>query len=95
MSGIAPMTVAAIGDAEHPSTWSGIPYHFLENARALGLVAHGLRVDVDRARSLWLQVRWTLGRLARARAPRGLQYSETFLQALWRTADPPSRERLA
>lgn len=82
--------LAAVGDANDPRTWSGIPYHFLLAAREAGLVDEGLPLTYEgpgwRARRLaWNALRpMTLDR------PGGFQYSPTFLERLW----APARGRL-
>lgn len=84
-----PIQLVAMGDAEDVATWSGIPAHFLQAARIEGLPIDGLRCDLAAARAPLRNARWALGRLARLAAPRGLQYSDGFLRALWRTTPLP------
>lgn len=88
---LAPIALAAVGNAEDPATWSGTPYHFLDASRLEGLPITGLRFDLARMGQSGMKARWVAGRLAAFRAPRGMQYSERFLRALWASAPPPPR----
>jgi len=76
--------VAAVGDANSPVTWSGIPYHLLKAGQAAGLIDEGLPLSAEgsawqRRRFLWngLRVFTHLDR------PGGYQYSVSFLESLW------------
>lgn len=82
--------VAAVGDADDPITWSGIPYHFLQAGRAQGVLDEGLPLSVGGWR--WRARRWTWNALRLLSGDRygGYQYSVAFLEALWR----PCRERV-
>ena len=76
--------VAAVGDANDPHTWCGIPYYLLQAGITAGcfdgglrLSAHGLHWQAQRL--LWNGVQWTRGdRFG------GYQYSVPFLEWLWR-----------
>ena len=75
--------LAAMGDVNDANTWSGIPYHFLQAAKAGGLIDEGLRLECEgpawqRARLLWNGWRWITGR-----GRGGYQYSVNFLERLW------------
>ena len=79
--------LAAIGDANSPITWSGIPYHLLQAGRRAGAIDEGLDLSVSgwgwKARRLmWniAQVAVSLGRHG------GYQYSDAFLERLWAPA---------
>ena len=39
--------LAGIGDVNDPRTWSGIPYHFMEAAKAEHLAIEGLCLNVE------------------------------------------------
>lgn len=70
--------VAVIGDAGHPQTWSGIPWHFCQAARERGWATEPWRLDLAPLRNTrrW----WNAGRLLQLQRPGGFQYSRTFLE---------------
>lgn len=75
----AERVVAAVGDANDPRCWSGIPYFFLKSAREVGFASEAVRLDLDWAR--WPRRAWAFRRLFCGRWPRGFQYSSEFLAA--------------
>lgn len=78
--------VAAIGDVNDRNTWSGIPYHMLCEARRQGLRFVGLPLKASS--KLWRTRRamWNAATSIRGRRYGGYQFSESFLEALWRQA---------
>lgn len=81
---VAPRLVATVGNANDPGTYSGIPFHFLQAGRRAGLVDTGLDLAVDRPVIKARRVIWNLIRLGSGRGKGGFQYSDTFLEAMWR-----------
>ena len=75
--------LAAIGDVNSPVTWSGIPYHFMLEARRQGLVDEGLRLATDRRHWQVRRIAWNAGRLLALEGPGGYQYSTAFLERLY------------
>jgi len=68
--------IAALGDSEDISTWSGIPYHLLHAGVKAGFLNGGLDLRIrDFARRRW---NWQFGCILRAERPRGFQYSGAF-----------------
>lgn len=76
--------LAAVGDANDVSTWSGIPYHLLEAARALGVLDVGLPLDVSARKWRLKRAMWNALQHLRGRGIGGYQYSEWFLEDLWK-----------
>jgi glycosyltransferase involved in cell wall biosynthesis len=76
--------LAAVGDANDPGTWSGIPYHFLQAGKAAGLIDQGLALSTEGLP--WRLRRWTwnLREVLRGSGHGGYQYSPQFLERLWR-----------
>ncbi len=81
--GAAPRVLAVIGDASDAGAWSGIPYHFLQAARARGLIQRGL--DLQPRGVAWRSNRllWNAGRILSGDRPGGYQFSGGFLNRLW------------
>ena len=75
--------LAAVGDCNSPVTWSGIPYHFLQAARAEGLLDAGLPLATDGIGWKIHRVKWNFGRVIRGDHYGGFQYSDSFLEKLW------------
>jgi len=88
-SGKPKLFLAAIGDVRDVRTWSGIPYHLLEAARAAGVDMTGMPFDLDRIRSRKALALWSLRRAASFRLPKAYQYSAHFHRAMWGTAETP------
>ena len=80
--------VAVNGDATDITTWSGIPYHLLDNANGLGLPFEGLRLQQPPA---WRRLTWNAAQVLARGSYGGFQYSRTYLNRLWET----ERERLS
>lgn len=83
-SGSHARVLAVIGDANDPAAWSGIPYHFLNAAKARGLIQRGL--DLQPKGVSWRSTRllWNLARIIRGDRAGGYQFSRGFLERLWR-----------
>ncbi len=81
--GLPRRLLAAVGDANDPRTWSGIPYHFLQAAKAAGLLDEGLPLAVDAP--AWRLRRWSWNAVSvlSGDRPGGYQYSVPFLERLW------------
>ncbi|MDH3414145.1 MAG: glycosyltransferase family 4 protein [Gammaproteobacteria bacterium] len=75
--------LAVIGDANDPGAWSGIPYHFLNAAKARGLIQRG--VDLQPRGTEWRVRRllWNAARALTGERPGGYQFSRGFLERLW------------
>lgn len=86
----SPVFVAAVGDARDPGTWSGIPYHLSEAGKRTGFITDGLPLDTNGALLKARRLAWNLLRVATGDRRGGYQYSEEFLEFLWR----PVRERI-
>lgn len=84
--------VTVVGDPNDINTWSNIPYFFLRAGRRRGFLDGGLPLQPER-----LQVHrwaWNLWTLLRTGAYGGFQYSDLFLDRLWRQVqtDPATDE---
>ena len=88
---LANFFLAAVGDANEPRTWSGIPYHIIRSAQRSSFQVEGLAFDLNEARSVPRRLVWAMSRLLALRLPRGFQHSEHFLQAMWATIEEPVR----
>jgi glycosyltransferase involved in cell wall biosynthesis len=75
--------LAAVGDSNSPVTWSGIPYHFLQAARAQGLIDVGLPLSTDGLSWQARRIGWNLRRVMSGERRGGYQYSRAFLERLW------------
>lgn len=82
-----PVWLAALGDVTDPATFSGTPYHCLEAGRAAGVFAGGLPLSA--AGPAWRLRRgaWNLAAFLAGGGCGGFQYSDAFLDRLWRRAD--------
>ena len=78
--------LAAVGDANDPRTWSGIPYHLLRAGRGAGLFDAGLALETGGVGWAGRRIGWNLARAPRLERPGGFQYSPAFLERLWRPA---------
>jgi len=79
----SPVLIAAVGDATHVGTWSGIPYHELLAGNRAGLIDGGLPLSVDAAHWKRHRFAWNLKSLLSGRGWGGFQYSTEFLERLW------------
>jgi glycosyltransferase involved in cell wall biosynthesis len=82
--------VAAVGDANDPATWSGIPYHFLSAGRKYGLLDDGLNLAVNGVRWTCRRGLWNVLHVLGGRKPGGYQYQACFLERLY----SPMRQKL-
>ncbi|WP_144259536.1 glycosyltransferase family 4 protein [Methylocystis sp. ATCC 49242] len=73
--------LAAVGDANDPKTWSGIPYFLLRAAKTQGLIEFGLKLDPYMDQNV--RKIWYLKQILRGRWPSGFQYSNEFLESMW------------
>ncbi|MCH8168836.1 MAG: glycosyl transferase family 1, partial [Proteobacteria bacterium] len=71
--------LAAVGDANDPLTWSGIPYHLLRAGRGAGLFDAGLALETGGVGWAGRRIGWNLARAPRLERPGGFQYSPAFL----------------
>ena len=78
-----PCHLAAVGDTNDPITWSGIPFHFLQEGRKRGLLQSGLPLSPLAPRWQRRRYLWNLWRVLRGERPGGFQYSPAFLEKLW------------
>ena len=78
--------LAAVGDSNHVRTWSGIPYHLLQAARPLGVIDQGLPLDSTARHWAMRRLAWNAQRWLRGKGKGGFQFSEAFLERLWRPA---------
>lgn len=78
--------LAAVGDANDPVTWSGIPYHFLLAGRAAGFIDEGLSLGADGPAWWTRRALWNVCRVLAGDRRGGYQYSVAFLERLWRDA---------
>lgn len=76
--------VAAVGDSNDPTTWSGIPYHFLQAGRAAGLFDAGLNLSAGGLCWQTQRLFWNGLQISRGDRRGGYQYSVPFLEWLWR-----------
>lgn len=83
--------VAAVGDSNRSETWSGIPYHLLCWGRELGALDEGLELSTHDGRWRRQRLFWNLWRVMTGERPGGFQFSEAFLERLWRPVAPQIR----
>lgn len=75
--------LAAIGDANDPVTWGGIPYHFLQAAKKQGVLDDGLALATGGAAWTLRRWSWNARQVLAGDRPGGYQYSVSFLESLW------------
>jgi glycosyltransferase involved in cell wall biosynthesis len=80
--------LVAYGDANSISTWSGIPYFFLQAGRRGGLFTAGVGLHPERFRLRRLV--WNALRSLTMDRPGGFMYTRDHLEALWRDGDVPA-----
>ena len=85
------MVLAAIGDCNDRRTWSGIPWHLLQEGRRQGLIAEGLALEIDSPSWKRRRLTWNIFEALRGHGIGGYQYSAPFLEKLW----APVRGRLS
>lgn len=87
--------LAAVGDANDIATWSGIPYHLLQEGLRQRAITAGLALTTSGAGWTLKRCLWNLQSMARGDRLGGYQYSISFLEALWsRVADQVADARL-
>lgn len=84
--------LTVVGDAEHISTWSGIPYFFLRAAQRQGLLDAGVSLHPEALAHR--RAVWNLRSLLLRGKPGGYQYSEDFLSRLFAQAHLPKSDAL-
>jgi len=82
--------LAAMGDVNDPRTFSGTPYHFLQAAKAGGLIDEGLKLNTEGSAWQSRRMLWNGWRYLTGRGKGGFQYSVSCLEELWK----PVRDRL-
>ena len=75
--------IAALGDANDIRSWSGTPFHELQEGRRQGVIDAGVPLSVTGL--MWSARRavWNLCRYLHSREHGGYQYSTEFLERLW------------
>jgi glycosyltransferase involved in cell wall biosynthesis len=76
--------LAAVGDSKDPKTWSGIPYFFLQEAKKQKLIDEGLKLNPDTIIHKLMRIFWNLNRVLFFNEKGGYQYSNLFLNYLWK-----------
>jgi glycosyltransferase involved in cell wall biosynthesis len=76
--------ITATGDVNDIESWSGSPYHLLEAGLGLGIFHEGLRLDCDGLAMQSRRTLWNLSEWAWGRGIGGFQYSDFFLETIWR-----------
>lgn len=83
--------LAAVGNVNHVSTWSGTPFHLLQVAKTTGVIHQGLSLEpIDSGRGLRRYL-WNLAAVARGRGHGGYQFSAPCIEHYW----APCRGNLA
>ncbi len=75
--------LAAVGDANDVRTWSGIPYHLLQEGKRQRLIDQGLSLSTDGWAWKSRRYAWNLRNVMLGRGRGGFQYSVEFLERLW------------
>ena len=75
--------LAAVGDANSPVTWSGIPFYLLRAGRARALFTEGLALSTTAAVWNRRRILWNATSMLSGDRPGGYQYSPSFLEKLW------------
>lgn len=83
--------LASVGDANDIRTYSGIPYHILQEARRAGVIDDGLPLTTQGWRWAIRRYTWNLRAMVSDTRLGGYQYSDSFLEELW----APHRSRLS
>lgn len=80
--------LVANGDVTRVSTWSGIPYFFLQAGLKTGLFSGGVALHPEHFRTR--RVLWNAARPLLMEAPGGYQYSLDYLERLWEDRTEPN-----
>ncbi len=75
------ITVAAVGDVNNLSTYSGTPYHFFQSAKKLGLSREAWTMDLKKLSRE--RVFWNIKQVFKGQRPGGYQYSDQFRKSLY------------
>ena len=75
--------LAAVGNCNDPSTWSGTPFHLLQAGKEAGFLHGGLDLSVPAGAFKLVRYFWNAWELLNGRG-RGYQYSDYFLNGIWR-----------
>jgi glycosyltransferase involved in cell wall biosynthesis len=86
-----PAFLAVVGDVNSPRSYSGTPYYFLAAAKRANLLDSGLNLSVDTLPWRMRRMTWNLRKTISGAGIGGYQYSQEFLEALWR----PARKNLS
>ncbi|TIM77327.1 MAG: glycosyltransferase family 4 protein [Mesorhizobium sp.] len=78
--------IASLGNPTDPRTFGGTPYFLLEEGRRSGKLSSGLDLTLDGLRPTWIH--WSLRTVLSGNMPVGFQFSEQFLNAMWRRVVP-------
>ncbi|WP_417315603.1 glycosyltransferase family 4 protein [Cycloclasticus pugetii] len=78
--------VASIGDPNEIDTFGGTPYYFLRESVRQGFVSKGLSLKANTVAIKFARLAWTLHSVLSGIKYGGFQYSEVFLNAVWRHA---------
>lgn len=76
--------LAVMGDTNDPRTWSGIPYHFLQAARAGKLIDEGLTLNSEGTGWRCRRLLWNGWRYLTGQGKGGYQYSVMGLESVWK-----------
>lgn len=76
--------LAVVGDAADPRIYSGTAFHLLQEGRRQGVIQHGLRLSVRGPSWHLRRAIWNAQQVLRSGRIGGYQYSERFLEALWK-----------
>lgn len=79
---------AMVGDVTNPGVASGTPYFALQHAARQGWSVRGLRLSTDGRNWARRRLLWNLRQKLASGASGGYQYSDEFLDQLWKL-DPP------
>ena len=75
--------LACVGNANDPSTWSGIPFYFLDAARRSGILDEGLDLYANSLPWRLQRLLWNSVTAMHGRRLGGFQYSDYFLQRIY------------
>lgn len=83
------LMVSYVGDTNDPNTFGGLPWHLVEAGRSLGLVEKGLSAQASQRSVRIGRYAWNAMQVIKGGRYGGFQYTDTFLEKLWRS-DPDS-----
>lgn len=79
--------VAAVGDPTDLSTFGGTPYYFLKEGMRQNFFDGGLALNSETSSIKLARLLWSIRTLLFRREYGGFQYTNQFLELLWRNAD--------